>query len=173
MSTVQYPRKTWLATGSMLTIWWRMPSLGLRFSLAFQLWLSPACLCLWQEDGPVRSQLVFLWYSLTALFCEQTRLHLSLELFAGKFSLSRFFLSLSGYPTVWVAISCYLPQIVLRAFRPGPYPTCNLCFPVQHLFAGDGCDCLGYFSAGVVVRHTFCGFPPPLLCCPLRFQKSP
>ena len=29
---------------------------------------------------------------------------------------------LSGCPTVWVAISCLCPQIVLRAFRPSPYP---------------------------------------------------
>ena len=28
MSTVQDPRKTWLATGGLLTVWWRMPSLG-------------------------------------------------------------------------------------------------------------------------------------------------
>ena len=44
MSTVQDPRKTWLATGSLLTVWWRMPSLGLRLPLAFWLWLSFACL---------------------------------------------------------------------------------------------------------------------------------
>ena len=44
MATVQDPRKMWLATGSLLTVWWRMPSLGPRFSLAFCLWLSPTCL---------------------------------------------------------------------------------------------------------------------------------
>src|SRR5574337_21713 len=46
MSTVQDPRKTWLATGSLLIVWWRMPSLGPRSSLplAFWLWLLPACL---------------------------------------------------------------------------------------------------------------------------------
>ena len=44
MSTVQYPRKTWLANGSLFPVWWRMPSLGLKLPLAFQLWLSPACL---------------------------------------------------------------------------------------------------------------------------------
>ena len=43
MATVQDPRKMWLATGSLLTVWWRMPSLGPRFSLAFCLWLSPTC----------------------------------------------------------------------------------------------------------------------------------
>ena len=43
MSAVQDPRKTWLVTGSLLTVWWRMPSLGQRLPLAFWLWLSPAC----------------------------------------------------------------------------------------------------------------------------------
>ena len=43
MSIVQDPRKTWLATGGLLTVWWRMPSLGPSLPLAFQLWLSPAC----------------------------------------------------------------------------------------------------------------------------------
>ena len=28
MSTIQDPRKTWLETGGLLTVWWRMPSLG-------------------------------------------------------------------------------------------------------------------------------------------------
>ena len=63
-------------------------------------------LCLQWGDGPVRSQLALLWYSLIPLFCEQARLCLRLELFTGKFSLSlSYFFPLSGYPTVWVAIS--------------------------------------------------------------------
>ena len=62
---------------------------------------------LWQkawrgEERPARSQLTLLWYSLSPLFCEPARLRVSLEPLAGKFSFS---LSLSGYPTVWVAIS--------------------------------------------------------------------
>ena len=44
MSTVQDPRKTWLATGSLLTVWWRMPSLVPRLPLTFRLWMSHACL---------------------------------------------------------------------------------------------------------------------------------
>ena len=44
MSTILDPRKTWLATGSLLTVWQRMPSLGLRLPLTFWPWLSPACL---------------------------------------------------------------------------------------------------------------------------------
>ena len=61
-------------------------------------------LCLRWGNGPVHSQLALLLYSLSPLFCEQARLRLRLELFTGKLSLSLFF-SLSGYPTVWVAIS--------------------------------------------------------------------
>ena len=63
----------------------------------------------------------------------------------GKFSLSLFplfslfFFPLSGYPTVWVAISHLLPQIVLRALRPGPYPKqCSLRLPVQPPLVGVG-----------------------------------
>ena len=44
MSTIQDPRKTWLATGSLFTVWWKMLSLGLRLPLAFWLWLLPTCL---------------------------------------------------------------------------------------------------------------------------------
>ena len=44
MSTVKDSRKTLLATGNLLTVWWRMTSLGPRLPFAFQLWLSPACL---------------------------------------------------------------------------------------------------------------------------------
>ena len=44
MSTIQDPRKMWLADGGLLTVWWRMLSLGPRLPLAFWLWLSPACL---------------------------------------------------------------------------------------------------------------------------------
>ena len=62
-------------------------------------------LCLRWGNGPVHSQLALLLYSLSPLFCEQATLRLRLELFTGKFSLSLFF-SLSGYPTVWVAILC-------------------------------------------------------------------
>ena len=65
---------------------------------------TPLPLCLQQEEVPVHSWLTLLWYSLSPLFCDQAQQCLRLELFVGKFSLSLFF-SLSGYPTVWVAIS--------------------------------------------------------------------
>ena len=59
-------------------------------------------LCFWWGKGPVRSQLGLLWYSFNPLFCEQARLHLMLELYAGRFS--HFFFSL------WLShsLGCYL-----------------------------------------------------------------
>ena len=62
-------------------------------------------LCLQWGDGPARSQLALLWYSLIPLFCEQARLCLRLELFTGKFSLSLLFFS-----SFWLSYSlgCYL-----------------------------------------------------------------
>ena len=102
--------------------------------------------------GPVRSWLALLWYSLSPLFCERAQQYLWLVVFfffffflCGKvLSLSPLFFLLSGYPIVWVAISCWLPQISLRVFRPGPYPKqCSLHLPVQPLLAGGGCEHLG------------------------------
>ena len=65
--------------------------------------LAVACLplCPQQGDGPARSGLALLWYSLNPLICEQAQLCLRLELLVEKFSLS---LSLFDYPRVWIAI---------------------------------------------------------------------
>ena len=51
MSTIQDPRKMWLADGGLLTVWWRMLSLGPRLPLAFWLWLSPAYLSASGQTG--------------------------------------------------------------------------------------------------------------------------
>ena len=124
--------------------------------------------CLQWWDGPVFSWLALLWYSLNPLFYEQARLHLRLELCSGKLSLS--FFSLSGYPTVWVTLSCYLLQIVLRAFRPGPYPkdaTCVSLFSPRLLLSDASIWATSLL--GVTVRCVFCFFfYSSRLCCPLR-----
>ena len=52
-------------------------------------------LCLWLGEGPLHSRMAFLWHWLNPLFCEWARLHLRLELFMEKFSLSLFFPSLA------------------------------------------------------------------------------
>ena len=38
MSTVQDPRKTWLAAGNLLTVWWRMPVSGARVQQPLAFW---------------------------------------------------------------------------------------------------------------------------------------
>ena len=111
ISTVQDHRETWLATGSLLTVWWRMPSLWQRFPLAFQLWLLPACLSqrgLGRSAAAASSPLVFaqsfvLWAG-----------WLCLRAFHGKV-LS---LSLSFFPSLWLShsLSCYL------TVAPSDYP---------------------------------------------------
>ena len=68
-------------------------------------------LCLWPAgDGPVRSQLALLWYSISPLFCEQAWQCLRLEIFAGKFSS----LSLSFFSSsLWLShsLGCYLKLV--------------------------------------------------------------
>ena len=59
MSTVQDPRKTQLATGSLLAVWWRMPSLGPRLPLTGSGCRPLASLPL-AGDGSVRSRLALL-----------------------------------------------------------------------------------------------------------------
>ena len=104
MSTVQYPRKTWLATGDLLAVWKRMRSLGLRLPLSFWLWLSTPCLYAsgggWASLQPASSPLVF---TQSFVLCE-ARQCLRLELLVRKFFLFLFSLSL------WLShsLGCYL-----------------------------------------------------------------
>ena len=121
MSTIQDPRKTWLATGSRLTVWWRM---GLRWMPSpsrsdchLPASLPPA------GDGPVRSQLTLLWCLFNSLFCEQVWLCLRLEL-CRESSLSLSFLSLSSHPTVWAAISG--SSLRLSSGHSGPVLTLSM-----------------------------------------------
>ena len=93
MSTIQDPRKTWLATGSLLTVWWRMLGSGAELAPCLQALAVPCLpLCFQWGEGPFHIQLALLWYLLSPFLCEQARLCLRLEFFMGKFSL---FFSLS------------------------------------------------------------------------------
>ena len=60
MSSIQDPRKAWLATGNLLAVWWRMPSLGPSVLLS-GCGCCPSAPCLQQGVGPsaASSHLVF------------------------------------------------------------------------------------------------------------------
>ena len=107
----QDARKTWLATGGLLTVWWRMLSLGPRLPFSLKLWLSLACFSAsGSGEGPARSRLALLWCSLNPLLvlgpgCE-------LEPFSGQI------LSLSFVFPLWKShsLGCYL------TLAPSDYP---------------------------------------------------
>ena len=102
MSTFQDPRKICLATGSLLTVWWGMPVSGAKIARCLlALALTHLPLCHQQGEGLVHSWLALLWYSLSPLFFERTKLWL--RAFPGKalslsLSLSLFFFSSQAIP---------------------------------------------------------------------------
>ena len=102
--TVQDPRKIWLATGSLLSLFEDAIS-GSRIAPSL-LALAVVCLplCLQQGDGPVHSHLALPWYSLNLLFCEWAGLHLKLELF-WESSLSLSLSHPSTFLSLWVSHS--------------------------------------------------------------------
>ena len=147
MSPVQSPRKMWLATGKLLRVW-----------------------CLWSQDcsGPLPS--VFSCCRPVSL--PLGRVHQGspwcIRAFCSKGLLLFFiFFCFSSYPTVWVAISHELLQIVLRAFKPCSYPknqSCNSHLPAQSPLSGGGCEHLCHFSASSlnythILRFIFVFFP--------------
>ena len=77
-------------------------------------------LCLWQGEGLVQSWLAFPWYLCNPLFCERARLCLRLELFAGKFSLFLFFLSLA---IPQFGLLSHVSSLRLSSGRSGLVPT--------------------------------------------------
>ena len=93
--------------------------------------------------------------------------------FSLSLSLSFFFFFRSGYPTVWVAISRRIPQVVLRAFRPDPYPkheTYTFLFN-PHLLVADA-SAWATSPLRVVVKWVFCGFFCFLLFLPVLLPSE-
>ena len=140
MSIVQDPRKTWLATGSLVTVWWRMLSLGPRLPLAFRLWLLPTCLSAsgWEVGWSAAS---YLSSGICSILCSVSRPGCG-----GVLSLSFFSLWLSH------SLGCYLtlalsdcPQGIQAWSPPYAYSPCLL---IQPLFAAGGYEHLGYLSTG-------------------------
>ena len=123
MLIIQDPRKMWLATGSLLTVWRRMLVSGAEIAPCLQA-LDVTCLpfCLQLGEVPVHSCLALLWYSLNALFCEQARLCIRLEPFSVKFSL--FFLALPQFGLLSHVSSLRLSPGLAFTLSLQPAPPC-------------------------------------------------
>ena len=105
--TAQGPRKVRLATGSLLRVWWKIRSLGLRLQqiLAFHLWLLLACLSNSKDRGPYMqaacSPLVFA-QSFVLWVCQESPCYS--RAFHGTGLFFFFFLSL-WWSHSWVSVS--------------------------------------------------------------------
>ena len=154
MSTVQNPRKTWLATGSLITVCWRMPVSAAEIASCFWLWLSYACLSASGRVGGrglVLGWIALLWYSLNPLSCEQVRLRF--RAFCRKVL---FFFSSLTIPQFGL-LSHMSSLIVLRASRPCPYPKqCSPCLLSSPCLLMADTSVWATSLLAVAVGHVFC-----------------
>ena len=158
MSTVQDPRKTWLATGSLLTVWWRMPVSGVEIAAApCLLVLAVACLplCLWLGGGACTQLSSF---GIGSILCSVRRPGCALEPFAEKFSLSLFFLF--GDPQF--GLLSHISSLRLSSGHSGLVLTLRTNDPAcaslhsPHLLLVGVSICATSLLV-VTVRHMFCG----------------
>ena len=117
-------------------------------------------------DGPVRSRLALLWYSLSPLFCEQAWQCLRLELFMRKFSLSSFFPPSLAIPRF--GLLSHVSSLRLPLGHSGLVLTLSSAARASlfspHLLVA-GASVWATSPLGVVVRLVICGvylfiFPP-------------
>ena len=135
MSTIQYPRKMWLATGSLLTVWWRMLVSGVENGAAPRLpALSVTRLPLPLVAGRGRSAAGQLSFGICSILCCVSGPGFKLESFPGKLCHVSS-LRLSSGHSGWVLILS--SSYAARTFLSSP------------LLAGGRCKHLGYFSAGI------------------------
>ena len=164
MSMVQDPRKTWLATGSLLTVWWRKPISGAEIAPCLPALAVPHLpLCLRQGERLVCSRLALLWYSLNPLFCEWARLGLSYG-FSQQSSVF-FFLSLAitqfgllSHISSFRLFSGHSGPVLILSMQPAPpcpAPACRWWTWVSRLLLHWELR-LGAYSVGLFV----CFFPP-------------
>ena len=157
----------WLVTGSLLTVWWRMPSLGPRLPLAFQLWLLPTCLSALGklgEEGSVCNWLALLWCSLNPLFCDWARLHIrAFCTFSGKFP---FFLPPPPLVIPQFGLLSHISSLRLSSGHSGPVLTlgtddaARTSLSSPHLLVADTSIWATSLLA-VAVRRVFCQFFSP------------
>ena len=172
MSSIQDPRKAWMVTGSLLAVWWRMPSLRLSLPLSGSGCCPPAFLPL-VGNGPVGCWLALLWYSLSPLFCERAQQCLGLGLFTGKFSLS---LAIPQFGLLSHISSLRLPSGHSVTVLTLSNAACASLFSPRLLVVDVSVWATSLL--GIAIRHIICGFYlfiyfSSQLCCLLRFQNSP
>ena len=95
-------------------------------------------LCLQWGEGPARSGLALLWYSLIPLFCDQAGQCLRLEFFMGKFSLSLFFCFSLSLAVPHFALLAHVSSFRLSSGHSGPVLTLSMQ-PVSSCSAPDHC----------------------------------
>ena len=160
MSTIQDPRKTWLATGSLPTVWWRMPVSGARIAPRLPA-LAVTCLplCLQRREGPVCSQLALLWCS--SILCSVSGPGCTLEPFTGKLSSHFFFFPSLAIPQF--GLLSHVNSLRLSSGHSGPVLTLRTN-DAAHTSLSSPCSLVAYVSIWavspleIVVRHLFCGF---------------
>ena len=166
----------WLATESLLTVWWRMLVSGVEIGAApclLALAVAHLSLCLQLGEGPVHSRLALFWYLLNPLFCEWVRLYIRAfcwkVLFFSPLSLVIPLFGLLSHISS-LRLSSRHSCLVLT-LRTDDATHSSLSSPYSLMAdARVWATC----PLAVVVRSIFCFFFfPSQLCCPLRFQNSP
>ena len=168
----------WLATGSLLTVWWRMQVSGAGIGAAsFLLAMTVACLppCLQWWGGACTQQVSFPLV-FCSILCSVSGSCCKLEPFAGKFSILFFLLwrshSLGCCPTL--APSDCPQDVQAQPFPKGPMMLLAPPYPAP--------TCWWQMRASGLLLPGNCGQAPILwvifffssqICCPLRFQNSP
>ena len=179
MSIVQDPRKTWLATGNLLTVWWEIQSLGLRLQqpFAFWLWVLSAWLSASREEGPymAASLLSFGISWILVLWACQGSLW-GLRAFHRKVFFFFFLISLT-IPRF--GLLSHISSLRLFSWYSGLVLTlrtddaAHTSLPSPHSFVVDTSIWANSLLA-IVVGSIFCGVLFILyywLCCLLRFQN--
>ena len=130
---------------NLLTVWWKIWSLGPRLGqpLAFWLWLSPLASLPLAGEGPLCSWPALLWCSLNPLFCECARLRV--RDFRRKF----FSLSFISLVIPQFGLLSQFSSLRLSSGHSGPVLTLRMQ-PVPPCSAptDSRSEHPGYFSAG-------------------------
>ena len=180
MSVVHDPRRMWLATGSLLTVWWRMTVSGTKIGagpclLALAVTLLP--LCLWWGIGACMQPIAL--FGIRSILCSVSRPDFALEPFTEEFF---FFFSFLSLAMPLFGLLSQVSSLRLSSGHSGlvlilstDYAAHTSLSSPRSLVVDMSVQATSLLT--VVVGHILCGFLffffVSQLCCPLRFQNSP